>query len=264
MSNGGKYGLFVHYLFCGSISSNLLAHRQGVLMIEREFRGRTRLVERLRDRVRFAGRDVRCPCCEGRFSSFKLTPAGPLELECPRCGSRPRQRLLWLYLSAERLLATRGLRILHLAPERCIERRLRTLESAEYVTVGIENPLADVRADCTALPFEDGSFDRILCSYVLEGAPDDGQAMAELRRVLSPEGLAVVQAPVNQELERTVEAGGLRAYGRDFADRLRRAGFRVHVARFADEMDAMAAARHGVVAQYGALRNDLYLCQVPR
>jgi SAM-dependent methyltransferase len=220
-------------------------------------------VERLRDRVRFAGRDVRCPCCEGRFGRFKLTSAGPLELECPRCGSRPRQRLLWLYLSAERLLAARGLRILHLAPEHCLERRLRTLEGAHYVTVGIENPLADVRADCTALPFENASFDRILCRYVLEGAPDDLKAMAELRRVLTPDGLAVVQAPVNHGLERTVEVGGLRAYGRDLDERLRRAGFRVHVARYADEMDAVAAARHGVVSQHGPLRNDLYLCQVP-
>ncbi len=218
---------------------------------------------RLRDRVRFAGREVRCPVCEGRFGRFRATTGGPLELECPRCGSRPRQRLLWLYLSAERLLASSGLRILHLAPERCIERRLRTLEGADYVTVGIENPLADVRADCTALPFDDASFDRILCSNVLEGAPDDAKAMSELRRVLAPDGLAVIQAPVNHELERTVDVGGLRAYGLDLEDRLRGAGFRVHVARYAEEMDALAAERHGVMAQHGPLRNDLYLCQVP-
>jgi SAM-dependent methyltransferase len=225
--------------------------------------GSGRLVGRLRDRVRFAGTDVRCPCCEGRFGRFKATDGGPLELECPRCGSRPRQRVLWLFLTAERLLAARGLRILHLAPERAIERRLRMLEGADYVTVGIANPLADVRAEVDSLPFEDGSFDRILCSYVLEGAPDDRKAMEELRRVLSPDGLAVIQAPVNAELERTVEVGGLRAYGRDLEDRLRQAGFRVGVIPYADEMDAVAAERHGVVSRYGPLRNDLYLCQVP-
>src|SRR3954447_8545792 len=222
------------------------------------------LVGRVRDRVRFAGSDVRCPCCEGRFGRFKPTDAGPHELECPRCGSRPRQRLLWLFLTAERLLAAHGLRILHLAPERAIERRLRMLEGAEYVTVGIENPLADVRADVDALPFENASFDRILCSYVLEGAPDDLTAMAELRRLLSPEGLAVIQAPVNEELGRTVEVGGLRAYGRDLEDRLRSADFRVRVIPYAEEMDASAAERHGVVSRSGPLRNDLYLCQVPR
>jgi SAM-dependent methyltransferase len=222
------------------------------------------LVGRLRDRVRFAGSDVRCPCCEGRFGRFKPTEGGPLELECPRCGSRPRQRLLWLFLTAERLLAARGLRILHLAPERAIERRLRMLEGSHYVTVGITNPLADVRAEVDALPFEDGSFDRILCSHVLEGAPDDLKAMAELRRVLSPDGLAVIQAPVHEELDRTVEVDGLRAYGRDLEDRLRDAGFRVRVVSYADEMDIAAAERHGVVPRSGPLRNDLYLCQVPR
>jgi SAM-dependent methyltransferase len=219
------------------------------------------LVERVRDRVRFAGSDVRCPCCEGRFGRFKRVDG---ELECPRCGSLKRQRLLWLFLTAERLLAARGLRILHLAPEPAVERRLRMLEGAEYVTVGIANPLADVRAEVDSLPFEDGAFDRILCSYVLEGAPDDTRAMAELRRVLSPDGLAVIQAPVNAELERTVEVGGLRAYGLDLEDRLRDSGFRVRVVPYADEMDEAAAERHGVLSPYGPLRNDLYLCQVPR
>ena len=226
--------------------------------------GSAGLAGRLRDRVRFAGNEVRCPCCEGRFGRFKATDGGPLELECPRCGSRPRQRMLWLFLMAERLLAARGLRILHLAPEQAIERRLRMLEGAEYVTVGIANPLADVRAEVDSLPFEDGSFDRILCSYVLEGAPDDLRAMEELRRVLSPDGLAVIQAPVNADLNRTVEAGGLRAYGLDLEDRLTQAGFRVCVVPYAEEMDESAAERHGVMSRSGPLRNDLYLCQVPR
>jgi SAM-dependent methyltransferase len=172
--------------------------------------------------------------------------------------------MLWLFLNAERLLAARGLRILHLAPERCLERRLRTLEGADYVTVGIENPLADVRADVTALPFPDATFDRILCSHVLEGAPDDTKAMAELRRLLAPEGVAFIQAPVNHELERTMEVGATRAYGPDLEERLRDAGFRVRVVRYGEEMDEAAAARHGVVAQHGPIRNDLYLCQVPR
>ena len=148
---------------------------------------RGRVIRRLRDRVRFAGREVRCPVCEGRFGRFRLTEGGPLELECPRCGSRPRQRLLWLYLSAERLLASRGLRILHLAPERCIERRLRSLEGADYVTVGIENPLADVRADCTALPFEDGSFDTAVSFWTHTDIDDLLAAMREVARVLRPE-----------------------------------------------------------------------------
>ena len=129
--------------------------------------------------------------------------------------------------------------------------------------MGGENPLADVRAQLPSLPFEDASFDRILCSYVLEGAPDDAQAMRELRRVLAPDGLAVVQAPVSRDLQRTVEAGGLRAYGRDLDERLREAGFCVCVVPYAEEMDYTAAERHGVMPSHGSLRNDLYLCKLP-
>ena len=244
-------------------SFNLFPPGQGVTVIVNRSQGERGLVGRLRDRVRFAGSEVRCPCCNGRFGRFKPSAGGAAELECPRCGSRPRQRLLWLYLNAERLLDAPGVRILHLAPEPCIEQRLRTLDGAQYVTVGGENPLADVRAELPSLPFEDASFDRILCSYVLEGAPDDAQAMRELRRVLAPDGLAVVQAPVSRDLQRTVEAGGLRAYGRDLDERLREAGFCVCVVPYAEEMDYTAAERHGVMPSHGSLRNDLYLCKLP-
>src|SRR4029078_2321433 len=99
--------------------------RAGAMRVtERLLRGGSAgLAGRLRDRVRFAGNEVRCPCCEGRFGRFKATDGGPLELECPRCGSRPRQRMLWLFLMAERLLAARGLRILPPAAAEGIKRR---------------------------------------------------------------------------------------------------------------------------------------------
>jgi SAM-dependent methyltransferase len=224
---------------------------------------RGQFVGRMRDRVRFAGREVRCPCCDGRFGRFKLSGGGQAELECPRCGSRQRHRLLWLFLNAERLLADRGLRILHLEPEPCIEQRLRSLDGVHYVAAGIESPLADVRAEVTELPFEDASFDRILCSYVLERTSDDSRAMAELRRVLAPGGLAVIQSAVSRDLSRTVEAGGLRACGTDVEECLRRTGFRVQTLAYAEEMDRSAAERHGVAPGYGALRNDLHLCEHP-
>ena len=85
------------------------------------------------------------------------------------------------------------------------------------------------------------AFDTIICSHVLEHVPADAKAMSELFRVLRPGGVAIIQVPyaddcaetdedpsVTDPLERERRFGQfdhVRIYGRDFADRLRRAGF---------------------------------------
>ena len=43
-------------------------------------------------------------------------------------------------------------------------------------------------ADLTRLPFADGSFDCITCSYVLEHLPDPQPGLAEIARVLAKGG----------------------------------------------------------------------------
>jgi SAM-dependent methyltransferase len=50
-------------------------------------------------------------------------------------------------------------------------------------------------ADLACLPFADGSFDKVLCSEVLEHAADDRAALRELHRVLRPGGVLAVSVP---------------------------------------------------------------------
>lgn len=52
-----------------------------------------------------------------------------------------------------------------------------------------------VRGNALALPFPDGSFERIIASEVLEHIDDDAQAIAELYRVLAPGGTIAVTVP---------------------------------------------------------------------
>jgi len=52
-----------------------------------------------------------------------------------------------------------------------------------------------IRGDAMNLPFKDASFDRVVCSEVLEHLDDDGQGMKELVRVLKPEGMLAVSVP---------------------------------------------------------------------
>ncbi len=49
--------------------------------------------------------------------------------------------------------------------------------------------------DATAMPFPDGSFDRVIAAEVLEHIPGDQQAINEIARVLAPGGIAAVTVP---------------------------------------------------------------------
>jgi len=52
-----------------------------------------------------------------------------------------------------------------------------------------------IMADLKRLPFKDGSFDKIICSEVLEHIPEDKSALEELVRVLSNEGAIGISVP---------------------------------------------------------------------
>lgn len=52
-----------------------------------------------------------------------------------------------------------------------------------------------VRGDALALPFPDGSFDRVIAAEILEHLPDDESAVAEITRVVRPGGLVAVTVP---------------------------------------------------------------------
>ena len=61
--------------------------------------------------------------------------------------------------------------------------------AASYVGVDVkENRAADVIGSIDAIPVEDGSFDVVLCTQVLEHVDDPGAAVRELHRVCAPGG----------------------------------------------------------------------------
>jgi SAM-dependent methyltransferase len=61
--------------------------------------------------------------------------------------------------------------------------------ASEYVGLDVvENPAAELCGAVEDLPVEDGSFDLVLCTQVLEHCDDPAQAVRELRRVTAPGG----------------------------------------------------------------------------
>ena len=141
------------------------------------------------------------------------------------------------------LLSSRPKRLLHVGSSKCLEDRLGRVESLEYVPADLEPVRGQIRVDITDLEFADGHFDMVWCCHVLEHVVDDIGAMRELRRVLKPVGLGIIQVPISSEQtiedpsvvdpeerkRRFGQSDHVRRYGHDFASRLESVGFSVDV-----------------------------------
>ena len=161
---------------------------------------------------------------------------------CPGTLSLERHRLLWLYLDRKTSFLTDSIRVLHVAPEQVFYKKFKSFSHWDYTTTDLHSPLADVKADICALPFEDNSYDLILCNHVLEHIPNDLKAMKELYRVLKPRGTAILQVPLEEGRENTFEDDSIidqqertrifgqndhvRVYGQDYYNRLQKVGFK--------------------------------------
>ncbi len=161
----------------------------------------------------------------------------------PSTLSLERHRLLWLWLERETSFFSEPAKVLHFAPEQAFYKRFLNSAHLEYTTTDLNSPLADVKADICNLPFENNSYDIILCNHVLEHIPDDTKAMQELYRVLKPGGMAILQIPQDLTRELTFEDNSItdreerakifgqydhvRIYGKDYFNKLREIGFKV-------------------------------------
>ena len=183
----------------------------------------------------------------------------------PSTLSLERHRLLWLYLTRETDFFSKPLKVLHVAPEQAFYKRFKNQKNLTYITTDLYSPLADVKADLCALPFEDDSFDVIFCNHVLEHISDDAQAMSELYRVMKKGGWGIFQVPQNINRAHTFEDDTItdpaertrifgqydhvRVYGLDYFDRLRQVGFEVEEITYSTHFTAEEIERYRIVPQ---------------
>jgi SAM-dependent methyltransferase len=124
-------------------------------------------------------------------------------------------------------------------------------DSLRLALAGIEQrrtgPGAGVlQGDVFHLPFEDGRFDRVICSEVMEHVHDYGAAVRELVRVLRPGGTIGITIPTAttewlylllSRLYFESPGGHIRVFRpRDLARAMGRAGLRVYHAGFAHSL----------------------------
>jgi len=216
------------------------------------------------------GRKVECPFCGWQGPEF--LPNGLPERRnsrCPKCDSLERHRLYYLYLQ-QVIPANKPVKVLHFAPEKILTRLFRSYTNIDYLSADLNPAKAMVKQDITGTTFDDNSFDIIFCAHVLEHIPDDIKAMRELRRILKPDGFAILQVPIKdhfngrditttyedfsitdpKERERAFgQFDHVRVYGRDFKDRLEKAGFTVRPDKFLETLGPEKVKRYAVLPQ---------------
>ncbi len=183
-----------------------------------------------------------CPLCcyRGPFKPLRRATGLRRHARCPRCDARERHRLQHLVLS--QLLARpreAPLTVLHVAPETYLAPLLRQ-HAGRYETADLEMPTVDHRLDLQDMPLPDSSYDLVYASHVLEHVPDDQRALSEIRRILRPNGIAILPVPVVGK--HTVEYARpnpdetfhVRAPGLDYFDRYHAHFARVELYRSAD------------------------------
>ncbi|HRJ28192.1 MAG TPA: class I SAM-dependent methyltransferase [Cyclobacteriaceae bacterium] len=213
-------------------------------------------------------RNVKCPCCGWtgpRFLHHGLERRP--NSRCPKCDSLERFRLYYLYLK-KTLPADKPIRVLHFAPEKIISKVFMSYPNVDYLSVDINPAKAMQKEDITNLSFADHSFDLIFCSHVLEHIPDDRKAMREIKRVLKPDGLAILLVPImdsykGRKIEKTYEDFSItdpkqremafgqhdhvRIYARDFNERLEEAGFNVTIDKFVESLSIHDVERYALM-----------------
>lgn len=145
--------------------------------------------------------------------------------KCPKCGALERHRLQYLVLmELFDKMDFSGLKMLHFAPEPFFKSIfLDRFEKYETADLCMKN--VDHNVDIQELPFEDQTYDFVFASHVLEHIPDDRKALQEIRRILKPNGIAVLPVPVvcDHTIEypqaNPTEAYHVRAPGLDYFER---------------------------------------------
>ena len=214
----------------------------------------------------YRGRGRECPVCGSRYRRFM--PYGYVssreEALCPHCLSLERHRMIWLWLKESSNLFEGYPRLLHIAPEVSLMRHFKHhyRDNRNYITADLESPLADLHFDVQNIPLEGESVDVIICNHLLEHVEDDRRAMAELYRILKHGGWGIMLVPEDRGRATTFEDDTItdaeertrifgqydhrRIYGRDYDERLQKAGFRVERIAYNERLSSEQRQRYAI------------------
>lgn len=184
--------------------------------------------------------------------------------ECPACSCHDRERHLLMYMQASGVLQKfSGAKILHLAPERHLQRFIRDAKPCDYILGDLYPDRPEIKKiNLQNMPFAVGCFDFVIANHVLEHVHDDLKALSEIHRVLRKGGYAILQTPYSSVLKNIFEDEGIntdvarlhaygqedhrRLYGVDIFQRIESSGFSPHVKNHSEIFYESNSGKHGV------------------
>lgn len=173
------------------------------------------------------------------------------QCNCPFCLSSDRERLYLIYIEQYLNDLNKKYAILDFAPTPAFSKNLKS-RNHNYTSTDLFRDDVDLKMDiCNMHTVNDNTYDLIICSHVLEHVPDPDKAMREIRRVMRPDGKAIIMVPLFWDVKETQEDKShitdelrLKHYGQDdhvrlfsqqdFLSRLQSASFKIDQLKPAD------------------------------
>jgi SAM-dependent methyltransferase len=173
-------------------------------------------------------------------------------------------------------------RILHIAPEQKLSLKISALNKVEYIKGDI-NPSDEtiLKINVTAIPFDDGHFDSVICNHVLEHIQDYHKALKEIHRVLKSGGFAILQTPFSKLLstnfeDRNINSTAQRLFffgevdhlrvfsGKQFFEEIEQAGFQLNIIKHSDLFDEKFSMYFGVNPEEDLIMaSKIFLEEIP-
>jgi len=204
-------------------------------------------------------RRVRCNMCGWEGNRF-YPNTGPgyheMDTVCPGCRCQDRHRSLVVVLEQRTRFFEPQTQVVEVAPMMRFQEFTLANKRQGYISFDIER-FAMEHGDITQMRYTDHSQDYFLALHVLEHIPEEGKALSEIKRVLKPGGVAILQVPVDWSVGRTYEyaqpnrreVGHVRRYGCDFGEHIARHGFEVQPISVKELVDEQTIRRYGLCPQ---------------
>ena len=181
-------------------------------------------IEKVKNILNKRGNDHKCNLCGNTFNYFSKYRGGSKNIPefrkrlnmvgsdidnfgCIYCSSNDRERHLYMFFDKIELWKNiPNYNILHFAPEKNLSQKISLLKPVKYIKADFYPKQENIeKIDATDIPYNDDTFDLLICNHVLEHIPEYHKAINEIYRVLKPNGIAILQTPYSKLLSQNIE-----------------------------------------------------------